>query len=38
MNTDHIDLKIDFAFKPIFGRGGQEPVMVACAIRAGVFR
>ncbi|MHB1651875.1 MAG: Rpn family recombination-promoting nuclease/putative transposase [Desulfitobacteriaceae bacterium] len=29
MNTDLIDLKIDFAFKLIFGREGQEPVLVA---------
>ncbi|MHB8125210.1 MAG: Rpn family recombination-promoting nuclease/putative transposase [Desulfitobacteriaceae bacterium] len=29
MNIDLIDLKIDFAFKLIFGREGQEPVLVA---------
>jgi predicted transposase/invertase (TIGR01784 family) len=29
MKTDLIDLKIDFAFKLIFGREGQEPVLVA---------
>jgi len=29
MNTDLIDLKVDFAFKLIFGREGQEPVLVA---------
>ena len=29
MNTDLIDLKIDFAFKLIFGREGQESVLVA---------
>lgn len=29
MNVDLIDLKIDFAFKLIFGREGQEPVLVA---------
>ena len=29
MNIDLIDLKVDFAFKLIFGREGQEPVLVA---------
>ena len=29
MKTDLIDLKIDFAFKLVFGREGQEPVLVA---------
>lgn len=29
MNVDLIDLKIDYAFKLIFGREGQEPVLVA---------
>ncbi|OLN27939.1 Signal transduction histidine kinase [Desulfosporosinus metallidurans] len=29
MKTDLIDLKIDFAFKLIFCREGQEPVLVA---------
>jgi len=29
MYTDLIDLKVDFAFKLIFGREGQEPLLVA---------
>ena len=29
MNIDLIDLKVDFVFKLIFGRDGQEPVLVA---------
>ena len=29
MHIDLIDLKVDFAFKLIFGREGQEPVLVA---------